>query len=460
MITRRLQSLWVSPESKTRSIRAVRPTIDHSIAFNAHRHCLRYNSSSTDARENPKSTDDRPQRKSALSPGFVNFIYRIAGAERASDVEENQGSKPYSPLSSEAKSGHKDNGSVTPGSMPAGILQESETTEHPVPKPDSRFSIDVKSEQEDHGSASPGSDLSEIMQAVTPRSKRTKPDYRFFDMEGEQEDNRSYKPVSRAREQSETPMEPANPKSPSKTSRTLPVPTKLDSLELTMRRVEALSEVVRQRDSIALRTGRWLAPDLTRDALIAKEIMTQLEYETFIAWREQIYNTRHGISASAHQARNGDDIGHRFVLPEFKWDEFVAPLAQKKTESARKLNLAIFTSHAAAMDIVFGHHGATPENAAWLEANMPQIWTLVTAVNKITKLDVAFRVHALPHMQGLNNIEAVELQTMHRIVARADITIKEEMSKLQSKVERLNRSLAIIRTRIDDLESKERDASI
>ncbi|KAL2868169.1 uncharacterized protein BJX67DRAFT_62992 [Aspergillus lucknowensis] len=255
------------------------------------------------------------------------------------------------------------------------------------------------------------------------------------DSHGTQDPDESLSLVSGAPELPQ--MDPMNLMSLSRTFHILSVPEDGDDLETTATKMRGLGEVVKMDYSLAMWTGLELAPETPRDAeSLAKELMGPNERWMYDEWKAGAGTTPDG--GNERQIR----------LPEFNWDENVAPVPGG-AQSLKK-----FTQRAAAMDIVFGHQGATPENAAWLTFNMVDFLPLVKAVTKVSNMERHSRQHGSTRLQGLSDVEAAELETARRIVAAADRNLNREMERFRKLKKSLNESIAIIKARVQSLDAK------
>ncbi|OOF92788.1 hypothetical protein ASPCADRAFT_210054 [Aspergillus carbonarius ITEM 5010] len=134
-------------------------------------------------------------------------------------------------------------------------------------------------------------------------------------------------------------------------------------------------------------------------------------------------------------------------LPEFDWDENVAPVPQG-AQSLKK-----FTQRAEAMDIIFDHQGATPENASWLTANMVFALPLVKAVTKVTNIGKHMEnMNNDRHTRGLTDMEAAEVDTVRKLVAIADKNTNREMAKIHRWTRSIKESMLVLKARADALE--------
>ncbi|KAL2844761.1 hypothetical protein BJY01DRAFT_214785 [Aspergillus pseudoustus] len=264
-------------------------------------------------------------------------------------------------------------------------------------------------------------------------------------------------------------IDPVNLMSLSQTFHILPTPEDGDDLETTVNKVSSLAEVVQQGNSLALWTGMKLAPETAQDAeSIAKTQMTVDERRSYEVWKEWAASRNNDPTATTTTAADTTTtVGNasisspsnegtrtsqtRFRLPAFNWEANIAPVPQG-AQSSKK-----FAQRAAAMDIVFGHQGATPENAAWLTYNLVPILPLVKAVTKISNMERHFRENKNKNtssVQGLSGVEAAEMETARRIVAAAERNMNRELERLRRMTRELNRSNTIIKARMRELEGK------
>ncbi|KAL3460764.1 hypothetical protein BJX64DRAFT_174569 [Aspergillus heterothallicus] len=267
-------------------------------------------------------------------------------------------------------------------------------------------------------------------------------------------------------------IDPVNLMSLSQTFHILPTPEDGDDLQQTADKLHQLAEVVKQGNSLALWTGMKLAPQSLQDAeSIVKAQMTVYEREVYEAWKEWSVTSRgegepSTTAAAAAPSSATTDAGDAslsdrvsgsprprgFQLPDFDWQANVTPIPQG-AQSLKK-----FTQRAVAMDIVFGHQGATPENAAWLTFNMVPFLPIIKAVTKISNMERHFQENRIKSKnasaQGLSDVEAAEIETARRIVAAAERNVNRELERLRRMTRELNRSIAVLRARMRQLEKK------
>jgi hypothetical protein len=111
------------------------------------------------------------------------------------------------------------------------------------------------------------------------------------------------------------------------------------------------------------------------------------------------------------------------------------------------------------MDIVFGHQGATPENAVWLTYNMAPPLPLIKAVTNISNMERHLEENRSRNasLQGLSEMEIAEMETARRVVAAAERNLNRESERLRRMTRELSRSNDAIRTRVQEF--KFRDCS-
>ncbi|KAL4981096.1 hypothetical protein BDW66DRAFT_123943 [Aspergillus desertorum] len=135
------------------------------------------------------------------------------------------------------------------------------------------------------------------------------------------------------------------------------------------------------------RTGRQLAEEQrvsSKSWRLASERLLPPERKLYRAWKKQIYNPMHGIKDSDVPAPDGDKR-IKIDLPTFNWDEYVAPV-KRTSRSIRRHN-----NRAAAMNVVFQHNEAIPENASWLWKHMPYLKPLIRVMIKVMQLERQIR---------------------------------------------------------------------
>ncbi|KAL2812234.1 hypothetical protein BDW59DRAFT_155339 [Aspergillus cavernicola] len=246
----------------------------------------------------------------------------------------------------------------------------------------------------------------------------------------------------------EFPRNPTDLKSLDHTSRILPVPTDDDDLMTTVIKMRDLADVVRQRDSLASWTGMKLEStpqDVETDAI---ELMHPTERMMYGAWKEKCSNA--GTIGNVNDEDEGKDKDKQkgFRVPEFDWVANVAPIPGGP-KSVKK-----FAQRAAAMDIVFGHQGATPENAAWLTFNMLTLLPLVTAVNKVSNMTRHSREHGNSRVRGVCALGEAEMQTVQGIVAAAEKNLNREMRRFRAMKNEILESVRVMQSRKQSLEAR------
>ncbi|PYH95305.1 hypothetical protein BO71DRAFT_449450 [Aspergillus ellipticus CBS 707.79] len=221
----------------------------------------------------------------------------------------------------------------------------------------------------------------------------------------------------------------------------LPVPTLTDALEATSTKLTELAKVVEKGNSLALFTGLQLASQKPRDPeTVAKESLTTMELEQYESWKR--------MTESHGNMHSGESRGETMKLPGFNWETNLAPVPQG-AQSMKK-----FTKRAAAMDIVFGHQGATPEHAAWLTSNMIFILPLIKAVTKVSNIGEHLESTKDPHMRGLTDMEVAELETVRKLLSIVDKNRNREMEKIHRLMRSINESMSVLKARAEALEKK------
>lgn len=222
--------------------------------------------------------------------------------------------------------------------------------------------------------------------------------------------------------------------------RIIPVPEDDDGLESTAQKMEDLAKVVRDGNSLALYTGLKLAPPPPQnpeDTAVAE--MTPQERMMYNTWKTR---------RTSDQSRQ--DPSSPQVPPAFDWDANVAPVPTG-AHSRKK-----FAQRAAAMDIIWGHEGATPEHAAWLTFHRPSVLPLVKAVTKVTNLTRHMKDHE-PRSQRLSDMEAAELETIRQIIMVAERNRSRELERIRTMTRNIAESVAILKSRVHDLETGKPD---
>jgi hypothetical protein len=228
----------------------------------------------------------------------------------------------------------------------------------------------------------------------------------------------------------------------------LPVPSVNDDLETTAKKMKALAKVVSDGNSLALFTGLQVASQhLTDPKSIAVSQMTIDERVQYEAWQRARKN-RTRKNPSDQESEETPNCGGKVPAVDFDWVENVAPVPDG-AQSLKK-----FSERAAAMDIIWDHHGATPENAAWLTFNLPAILPLVKAVCRVRTAERHHQNNRDPSMRGLTDVEAAEVETVRKIVSLAERNRTRELEKIRKLTRSITESAAVIKARVKSLEDK------
>ncbi|RHZ63946.1 hypothetical protein CDV55_104363 [Aspergillus turcosus] len=228
----------------------------------------------------------------------------------------------------------------------------------------------------------------------------------------------------------------------------LPVPSVNDDLETTAKKMRALAKVVSDGNSLALFTGLQMASEHSRDPeSIAVSQMTPDERFMYEAWQEARKH-RKRKNPDDQDSEETSNRGRKVPAVDIDWVKNVAPVPDG-AQSLKK-----FTERAAAMDIVWDHQGATPENAAWLTFNLPAILPLVKAVCRVRTAEKHRQNNRDPSMRGLTDMEAAEVETVRKIVSLAERNRTRELEKIRKLTRSITESAAVIKARIKALEDK------
>ncbi|KAE8146508.1 hypothetical protein BDV25DRAFT_162325 [Aspergillus avenaceus] len=226
----------------------------------------------------------------------------------------------------------------------------------------------------------------------------------------------------------------------------LPVPEDTDDLETTARKIEDLAQVVEDGNSLALWTGLKLA-SMRDPETLAEAQMTLSELELYEEWKRMRNPRIDGVDNDDTASR--DTTTTTMKLPEFNWDENKAPVPSG-AQSVKK-----FTQRAAAMDVVWGHQGATAEHAAWLTFNMVHILPLIKAITKLSNIQKHIK-ETDPLAGKLTNTEAAELETARKVIAITEGIKTREMGKIRKQIRSIHESAAALKSRMQALERRER----
>ncbi|EAW11629.1 uncharacterized protein ACLA_093280 [Aspergillus clavatus NRRL 1] len=228
----------------------------------------------------------------------------------------------------------------------------------------------------------------------------------------------------------------------------IPVPSVVDDLETTAKKMEALAKVVGDGNSLALWTGLKLASAHPRDPeSIAKSQMTPPEIELYEAWqRAKSRRAENKLNSEVSQkAPETEEMG---CPAPFDWQKNVHPVPQG-AQSLKK-----FTQRAQAMDIIWEHQGAMPEHASWLTFKCPEALPLVKAVCRVQNAEEHYRNNQDPHTRGLTDMEAAEVETVRKIVSIAERNKTRELEKIRKLTRSINEAAAVLKARVQWLEDK------
>ncbi|KAL4903922.1 hypothetical protein BDW74DRAFT_155645 [Aspergillus multicolor] len=146
-------------------------------------------------------------------------------------------------------------------------------------------------------------------------------------------------------------------------------------------KVELLSDTrFSQRTS---RGGQWYESTNPEALEIAITKLSDEDKRLYFAWKAQVYDPTHGIVSDSPQHKRSDVI--KIDLPKFNWDRCVLPY--KKHD----VNIRRYEYGAQAMNVIFQHHEATPENARWLYKCMPHMTPLIRMMIRVMLLERVIR---------------------------------------------------------------------
>ncbi|KAL4964891.1 uncharacterized protein BDV14DRAFT_63973 [Aspergillus stella-maris] len=200
----------------------------------------------------------------------------------------------------------------------------------------------------------------------------------------------------------------------------LDVPTELDDIKATLLKLRRLREIIEHGKSIGWFTALRFAatPGLNAEQSVIDKLHPPPR-RWYFAWKYKVYNPRHGFGPNGE----GHDHGKKIILPAMNWRDNVAPVPSDPDSRSK------FAGLAEAVDVVYGHSGATLENAMWLRAHDLRIFHLIVAVKKILYLERYRRLDQAPAMPGLNREEAADVQTIRRVVAQTNANVNRELMK-------------------------------
>ncbi|KAJ5280585.1 hypothetical protein N7478_005957 [Penicillium angulare] len=194
----------------------------------------------------------------------------------------------------------------------------------------------------------------------------------------------------------------------------LPIPQGHDTLESTAVKLRSLANAIESGGRLSMMSGTASTPHRHDTEAFAKERMTAVELDQYEGWKHQ-----------------------RLIIPSINWDteRLAVPPGGEHT----------FTQRAAAMDIIWNHQGASPENASWLTHNIPHIMPLIKAVTKVLSAQQHLEVH--DPLSKLSDNEIVETQSLRLITAVADENLARERDRLRQLAQSINESKAILMER-------------
>ncbi|KAF7121958.1 hypothetical protein CNMCM5793_009512 [Aspergillus hiratsukae] len=246
----------------------------------------------------------------------------------------------------------------------------------------------------------------------------------------------------------EPALDPTDLKHLGENLKILPVPSVNDDLETTAKKMRALAKVVSDGNSLALFTGLQMASEHSRDPeSIAVSQMTPDERYLYEAWQKSRKHRKRKNPDDQDSEESSNRAG-KVPAVDFDWVKNVAPVPDG-AQSLKK-----FTQRAAAMDIVWEHQGATPENAAWLTFNLPAALPLVKAVCRVRNAEKHRQNNRDSSMRGLTDMEATEVETVRKIVSLAERNRTRELEKIRKLTRSITESAAVIKARIKALEDK------
>ncbi|PKY05944.1 hypothetical protein P168DRAFT_317449 [Aspergillus campestris IBT 28561] len=218
--------------------------------------------------------------------------------------------------------------------------------------------------------------------------------------------------------------------------RIIPIPEDGDDLETTAQKMEDLAKVVRGGNSLALYTGLKLAPPQPQnpEEIVVAEMSLQ-ERTMYNAWKR-----------SRESDQSSRDPSTVYVPRPFDWDANVAP-APTGAHSRKK-----FAERAAAMDLIWGHEGATPEHASWLTFHRTGLLPLVNAIAKVTRRTKHMKDHGPKSQGGLSDMEAAELETIRQTITVAERNRSRELERIRTMTRTIAESVTILKSRVHDLE--------
>ncbi|OJJ42887.1 hypothetical protein ASPZODRAFT_137029 [Penicilliopsis zonata CBS 506.65] len=220
----------------------------------------------------------------------------------------------------------------------------------------------------------------------------------------------------------------------------LPLLSRTDDLETTASKMVAIATAIENGENIAQRTGfQFCSP--RRDAeTIAMSQMKPMELEMYEMWRG--YNS---LSSHATATTPTKQTNPPYTPPPFDWEKNRAAIPNGAH------SLKTFTQRAEAMDITWNHQGATPEHAAWLTYNLPELLPLVKAVRRVL---TAEKQAKLDPLSGLTPSEYAEVRTLQKVGAISNENVRREKERINRLMRGIQEIMAILKTRADVMEAR------
>ena len=202
---------------------------------------------------------------------------------------------------------------------------------------------------------------------------------------------------------------------------TLGVPEQTDDLEATARKLEALAQTVRQGKSLAVSTDFKLTVHQRRDALaVARERMNLTEIMQYDAWAGGV------------------------PIETFDW----ATCRREVPTSIRSASR--FKRYVTAMQRIWKDFTPNEQNASWIMAHAAHLSPLITAMTKV----IAAEKELTGGRPELSEMEAAELQTVHKITTTAMSNVNAMLAHIKMLTRSINYSREILQARENAIKSK------
>lgn len=203
----------------------------------------------------------------------------------------------------------------------------------------------------------------------------------------------------------------------------VPVPTAGDNVAATARKLSDVAAIIRSGRSLVYTDNMTAQPaKATNDAeAYAKGCMLPDELAMYEDWKACVIR-----------------------LPPFDWAKNVLPVDRQAQ--------VIFSQRAAAMDFIWHHQGATPENAAYFMFFRLDLLPLVKAVTKLLSAKAHLENHDL--LCRLSIAEIAEIKALQLINGVVEENVALESEPRRDFVQSIRESQGVLKERLYLLETK------